>query len=783
MIRRRIFAYAVAQIAGIVAGYYIVDRSEWFFGTAFLIAIGWIISVIPLECNEKIERSERYIMLAFLLCAFMSFVFTYIEFNGRMTNEAGEILHYDDVTRVSGRVERIQAKDDGYKIIIKCNNIKGLKKVQASYYQDLPLTENSDIVDDNKLSVNTNVADIYSLLGRDVTMYGTLKLAQDGENPACFNYKLYLNSIGIRYTMSGKYLKIDSENNSLYWRYKRSLYTVRDQFVSLFGEEQQAFIKGVVLGDKSNLSEDVVDDFSANQTGHVLAVSGLHIGFLYSLLKTLTKKKRSKAIAVLIITVMFLYGEMTMWSSATTRAFIVAAVKIVSIYVRRPFDLLSSISTASIILLTLNPLQLFNSGFQLSFMALMGICFLTKPYSHFMDESFAVLMAVQTTVSPLIMYSYNSFNAMSIFINVPIVYMASILVPMTIIALMIMLIFNTVPNILIILIEALSDFIVELNTRLTFDNFFYNNIPGINASTLFLFYLLLFLAFSEWTRVKLLRQHYDAINRKLPLIIAPVLILCIMTANTFANDEVVFVSVGQGDCIHIKAKANNVLIDGGGNANYNIGKNVLRPYLLKSGTDNLDMAIVTHLHMDHYQGILELNEIFPIAGIGVPADSVGTAELPEHALAVKVGNRVNIAEGVYVEPIWPIETSKSGNQNENNTVYMIYYGNYKILVTGDMLEADELEMVRYYEETDILRADVLKVGHHGSKSSSSEDFLDAVSPQIAVISVGLDNMYGHPHQQTLDRLAERGIEVYRTDVNGAVGLDIRKKSIHIDTMH
>jgi competence protein ComEC len=111
---------------------------------------------------------------------------------------------------------------------------------------------------------------------------------------------------------------------------------------------------------------------------------------------------------------------------------------------------------------------------------------------------------------------------------------------------------------------------------------------------------------------------------------------------------------------------------------------------------------------------------------------------------------------------------------------MIHYYEQKIMVTGDLLEADELEMVEYYKDTDKLKCDILKVAHHGSKSSSSEAFLDAVKPRIAVIQCGRNNFYGHPHKQTLERLEDRGIRVFRTDISGAVGIDIHGENISVD---
>ena len=116
-------------------------------------------------------------------------------------------------------------------------------------------------------------------------------------------------------------------------------------------------------------------------------------------------------------------------------------------------------------------------------------------------------------------------------------------------------------------------------------------------------------------------------------------------------------------------------------------------------------------------------------------------------------------------------------------VYMIDYRGLKIMVTGDLLEEDELKMCNHYKGTNALKCDILKIAHHGSKSSSSEEFLDAAKPEIAVIQVGRNNIYGHPHAQTLDRLKARGIEVYRTDINGAVGIDIKRNgNIRVDTM-
>ncbi|MBQ0084649.1 MAG: hypothetical protein KBS65_00215, partial [Prevotella sp.] len=162
-----------------------------------------------------------------------------------------------------------------------------------------------------------------------------------------------------------------------------------------------------------------------------------------------------------------------------------------------------------------------------------------------------------------------------------------------------------------------------------------------------------------------------------------------------------------------------------------------------------------------------------------------------------IGANARINDDVWIESIWPekrvLEHNATDNVNELNTVYIIHYGKIKVMVTGDLTTEDEAKILDRYRGKDTLQCDVLKVGHHGSKTSSSDEFLDAVNPRIAVISVGAHNSYGHPNQEILDRLQNHGIAVYRTDINGAVGVDIRGtvlmgilctggQSLKVDTM-
>lgn len=754
MLRRRLFAYTVMVVSGITAGYLFFECNKYLYASVLLVSMALAVRTADLEYIPEYCDAERMKLIACILMGFMLFTVSYIKFNGKIRCD-GEVIQAEEICSVSGRIVSISKKEDALQMIIRPGELKNVGKILVSYYGEVEDGESYD-----------------ELLGRKINVYGELKKPQGLDNPGCFNYRTYLYGRGIRFTYNAKYLEyIDDKDSSLvelYWKYRRSILRIREEFIKNFDKETAGFIKGIVFGDKSEIDPDTLNEFNANSTGHILAVSGLHVGFLFALLRLLTRKRKTKGIAAIICIVIMIYGEMTSWSPSTIRAVLVICIGMFSRYVGRDVDILSSVSCAALIIIIRNPYTMFNSGFQMSFLALLGITFISEPLSHYVGEYLSSLIAIQLAVAPMIAYTFMSFNISAIIINIPIVFLASLLVPICIICIILLIIVGAIPEIGIRVISNLTDFIIRLNSLLNFDGLFVKDVSGISIIMLITYYICLFLICSEWMRIRLLRQDKDAIKKAVVSLIVPILCVGLATFNHFTNDEIVFVNVGQGDCVHIRAGGNNILIDGGGNAYVNIGERTLRPYLLHNKVNEIDLALYTHQHTDHYKGLEELNEIFSIGGI----------------LQTETTDKVQVAENVVVEAIWPLQGHSSmrdmDDENENNTVYIVHYDDIKIMVTGDLTEEDELKMVDRYRGADVLKCDVLKVAHHGSKTSTSEAFLDAVNPEIAVIQVGANNTYGHPHQEVLDRLNERGIKTYRTDLNGAVGIDIRKSGIIVD---
>lgn len=777
MLRRRLFAYTVMFAAGIAAGYLVFESQKYILSPLLMISLS--IGIIRIKFNSENNFKERKKFFTFLILGFIIFTFKYIDFNSPIYSGDTKIDPLFQ-KKIEGRIINVIEEEDRLILVLKEKSIKGMGNIRVSFYGDLNFS--------NNISIERPI----ELLGAEVKCYGELREPTGADNPNCFNYRTYLRSKGIRYTFSAKYISVISTEAGVFWKYKRRIMQSREKFLDNFNEENEirSFIKGVIFGDKTDIDEETLEEFSINSTGHILAVSGLHVGFLFALLNVITGKRRSMAITLIIFILLVAYGEMTLWSASTVRAVIMLTVGMFAMYVKRPFDLLSAVSFSAMVILIRNPYQLFVTGFQLSFLALLGISFLSKPVSYFVGDALAASLAVQISVAPLTAFTFNRLNPLSLFINIPVIFVSSIFVPISIIALALENFPGNTPGILIEITKGVSELLIEMNRRFAMDGIYALDTIGISPGLLITGYILIFIISSEWMRVMIMRDNKKEIFRGLSYLIVPVLALNIALFDVFFDDEIVFVSVGQGDCVHIKAGKNHAMIDGGGNRFYNVGKKILKPYLLKAGAGNLDIALITHPHTDHYLGIIELSEVYSIGKIIFPEVYKKACNSREDWFTeidfINVKEKVVLSDNIEIQPIWPVSHKSAdlsfNDPNENNMVYMIHYNDIKIMMTGDILESDELDMLEYYRGTEVLKCDVLKVAHHGSKTSTSDRFLDEVSPKIAVIQVGLNNIYGHPSPEILKKLQTRNIQVYRTDLNGAIGIDIRKNRILVDKM-
>ncbi|MDO4176064.1 MAG: MBL fold metallo-hydrolase, partial [Bacillota bacterium] len=307
------------------------------------------------------------------------------------------------------------------------------------------------------------------------------------------------------------------------------------------------------------------------------------------------------------------------------------------------------------------------------------------------------------------------------------------------------------------------------------------------------YYLALLTMATEEGRLAIIRSRAKArhIIKVCLLVLAVSLCFSNLADDGFRNCDITFVDVGQGDCMHVRADGCDYLIDGGGSDNYNVGKQVLRQYCLKNGVSHVDVAFVTHLHTDHYKGICELaregmvDRIYVYEGNRARLDEIEaeTGLGADSIVYLHAGQKVMLGDDAYLEVLWPEERTDTEysrmiadaeDENAMSLIMRLNVDGVSMLVTGDIDEEGELELVSAC--SDSLESDILKVAHHGSKYSSSDAFLEAVSPGFAVIQVGKNN-YGHPTPEVLEKLDGRGVPVYRNDLQGAVGFEIEKGEV------
>ncbi len=655
--------------------------------------------------------------------------------------------------------------------------VKKIQKVERGGYKlevKLESIDNSKLKAKEKILVRcgTELDQPWQLYQGRISFKGILSKPETVRNPGCFDYQLYLKSQNIFFVTSADDILVETESISFLKSMLRWLMEQRFRFMECLSQDAAGLVSGMLFGDTSLLEESVYEDFRSNGTSHVLAVSGLHVGILYAMYKKMFGNRQT-VWSVLFLTFLLLsYGTLSMWSASMCRAAMMIGLHELAQLLDLRYDMTTGLCTAALFFILQNPYCIFSTGFQMSFLAIGSICFFTRILPRKIPDGLTAGIAVNLGLLLYQIYQFNYISFVSIFINIPIIYLTGILVPLSLFGFSVYSLSGSLPSVLYLLMDSLSFFIVKVNSLSALGG--YGSMDMVSPPLWLVFggYFFIFFLSSEQNLVLRSRGCF----RRIVFVMAVGTVCCILFSALFycpvSHADLVFVDVGQGDCIHIRRGSQNILMDGGGNINYNIGKNTLKPYLLKNGVWNVDLALATHTHMDHYKGLEELAEVYPVKEIRT---------------GLTAGVNVSVSEDVWIETLWPLEIDPEKGQEENEacSVFMIHYGQWKILITGDLDEAGEQTMMDYYEaagQQEKLDADVLKIGHHGSRTSTCDQFLDAVSPAAAVIQVGKNNTYGHPSQIIVEKCQKRDIIIVRNDYNGGIGFSFQEDRFRIDTV-
>ncbi|MCQ2545283.1 MAG: DNA internalization-related competence protein ComEC/Rec2 [Clostridia bacterium] len=669
--------------------------------------------------------------------------------------------------------------------------------------------------------------------GDMVEIQGTVSIPQGRRNPGCFDYALYLRSQNIPVTMTAKTIHKAYSADS----FPGKLYKIKESFISRLessaDRDTAAMMRSVMFGEKGNLDEDVLEVFQRNGTAHILAVSGLHIGIIYgfilklwNLIGNLTKGLicGRRGVTFFAFNSLFFgcYMVMANFSPSVVRAVIMVLLHVFAQLTNRYYDLSNAALTVMIIVLIFNPYMLFNVGFQMSFLAVLTLVLVMPFIKNIYSGVFLSSLVIQIGLGPFIIYNFNYLSLIAVFINVPVIFLAGLIVPAGLVSMVISCISKSSLTIFGISAKALKlmcDFLEWINSAAEIDGVTTFQMPSPPLWIMAFYYLGLLLLATEEGRIAIIRagelgasaaaklkSRIRYVIKTCAVILMVSLAFAYIAGDNFRDCNLTFVDVGQGDCMCLQSEG-TYLIDGGGNINYDLGKNTLRSYLLKNGMSHVDGAFVTHLHTDHYKGICELcregmvKKLYVYEGNRAIKEQIAweTGLRSESIEFIHSGQDIIIGDGgllnrhrEYFEVMWPAKKTEQEyremlkdkeNENKMSLVIRVHFEHdpmfgkteeTTMLATGDMGEEGEMELISEFGNN--LKSTILKVGHHGSKYSSTESFLDEVDPSVAIIQVGKNN-YGHPAAETIDRLAACRAEVYRNDESGAIGFCIKNGKI------
>lgn len=649
------------------------------------------------------------------------------------------------------------------------------------------------------IKIYGHLEEFQDLVGRDIQIRGKLEIPSPARNPKCFDYGKYLKTKGIGsiVTVNPRFIEDRGWQNGVFylgWRLLNKISLIKWEFVHTISREippeQMALVKGMLFGDKSDIDSEVLLQFQRNSTAHILAVSGLHVGMIYGLLLLIFRKRNSFALDVIIMTLLGIYAVMSFLAPSVVRAVFMIGIHIFAKRFHFRYDLLSATVFTGGVILLVNPMMLINAGFQLSYIALLAMSFLIPFLKQQVPliylRPFLPLVAIQIGLIPIIAFHFNHLSFMGIIANVPTIFLSGLIIPLLII-LFPMHFFSS--GILIQTLGTATGWLIEVlvstNETLYFQGKFSTLIPSPPFWSVLLVYLVLFYMTSELASIWIARKYLTKFLGTGVLIVFIAILSGIALEDEFKDMGIIFLDVGQGDCLFIETPTGKTaMIDSGGSASYDVGSKTLLPFLLKNGHGKLDLAIVTHLHQDHYGGFKTLSREIPIGGLvlyegyesqkpNIVSESGFNAN---QLIFSRKGDSIKLDEEVSIEILYP-EIWEEGAQylpedeNQMSLVLMVVYNGIRILMTGDIDQEGEEKVINALDDKEKgdLKCDVLKVPHHGSKYSMGGSFIEYTNPDCAVIQVGKNN-FGHPSSSVLEKCMERDIIVFRNDLQGAIGI-------------
>ncbi len=617
--------------------------------------------------------------------------------------------------------------------------------------------------------------------GNLIEIKGEYSAPEVARNYKGFDYSQYLKTLNIYGTIKVEESKIINKNQLS--PILISINNIKEKMIDNANKNMPKrtanLLLGILIGERDNIQEDIIESFRTANLSHILAVSGAHTSYIIlGITYLISKSKTPKRIGYIITIInLLIFIIITGASYSVVRACIMAIVVIGAKICYRKENFFTSICISLIIILIQNPFAINDIGLKLSFMGTAGIVIFNKSITNFfiklkikqkIAEALSVTFSAQLMIMPITILNFNIISLTFFISNILASPLLGIIIIFGFISIFISSILNPISKILFLILHIFLELLI-LVSKVT------EKIPGSSIlvrtpNILFaIVYYILILFFNYFFVIKQnpTRRFHKKIIKIITIkniknafkVIAVVFLIMLLLTRIVRiinpTLKIYFIDVGQGDStLIVTPKNKKILIDGGE------GKtNVLFQYLLDRRINKIDYIIISHFDSDHCNGLIEIIEKMRVENIVMSKQSKESEEYKKileiikqkniKVSSVKAEDKIIIEKNLYIKILNPAEKFEFQDLNNNAIVAKLVYKNFSMLFTGDIEKAEENLAKKYKNE---LKSTILKVAHHGSKTSTSEEFLKYVEPQIALIGVGENNKFGHPNQITIEKL-------------------------------
>ncbi len=637
-------------------------------------------------------------------------------------------------------------------------------------------------------------------IGNIVEISGKLNKQEAPMNYGQFNSQNYYRSLGETGVIFATDIQIIDKKINIV---KQTIYDLRkiiiENIYKIFNKKNAGLFTAMLTGDRAGLDIRQKKLFNENGIAHIIAISGLHLSILGMMLYELLRKKLSVNVSALVVSLVVLFYAIFIDASyITLRAIIMLYIRFIALSINRSYDTKNVLFIVAFLFLMISPYLLFNAGFLFSYTAVLSLNLDLKINIKKQKIKISEIIILTLFLYPITIYNYFSYPTYSLFLNLIVIPLMTFVLLFGIIALIGSFInlfigkfFAGIVHFILVFYENLCEFIGKLKfnkiltgkPNFTYVIFFY--------LVFFIFYFLILYSDSVILKIKKIKY------RNLVLFIWMMFLGTFFLISFKRREGFVYSTlyVGQGDGLIIKNKNTTMTIDGGSTSNKRVGEYIIEPNLKANGIDSIDVSIITHADSDHTNGIIyllkEVDDI-NIKSLILPIMAKYNDKYSE-LKKVAIDRAVNIIymkQGMTMDVgdmklmcLAPDENNEISKNdiNEQSLCIKIIYDNISIMTTGDMGEQIEKTLINNDKINPYLNSNILKVGHHGSRKSSSNKFLESVSPKISIISAGINNSYKHPHKETIDRLENINTKIYNTAECGEIDVFIKNKDIEVRT--